>query len=440
VILSACPISTTDVPRIVANVARVPDPLLSLVDSGAKHSAIQADLVRHMPWLPSMESLIGADRQPIQVLGTLPLTVRYQHRVVEIPAARILERPVCPLILGADWISMSGAIIQADSSGELTVRFEETKTSATQEGTAAGCPNGEVPVVNITANNQTAIQPPEIPTESNFLASITLEEVDHRLRETDHCLKVAEKTTIPPEAIVFIPTSAPSFHEGPWEVKRAHSAQPGREWILQGCIVQPEDGRLHLPVLNLSKQPLVWQPSQEIALACPLLDEPVSLPTALTICDSSDSDAINSSPELVDGLKIGSKLTDDERRQVIELLHRYRHAFSIDSEPGLATDVEHEIDTGDARPVHMPPYRVSPGEREIIQKQVEDMLDRGIISPSDSPWASPSLWCENVVEPCVSAWIIDDSIRSHAGMFILSLGLMTFWNASAVQDILVVLT
>jgi hypothetical protein len=122
------------VPRIVANVARVPDPLLSLVDSGAKHSAIQADLVRHMPWLPSMESLIGADRQPIQVLGTLPLTVRYQHLVVEIPAARIIERPVCPLILGADWIIMSGAIIQADASGELTVRFEETKTSAPLQG------------------------------------------------------------------------------------------------------------------------------------------------------------------------------------------------------------------------------------------------------------------------------------------------------------------
>ena len=389
-ILSACPISTSDVPRIVAHVARVPDPILSLVDSGALHSAIQADLVRHMPWLPSMESLIGADTQPIRVLGTLPLTVRYQHRVVEIPAARILERPVCPLILGADWIGLSGATIKADASGKLTVRFEEHETFETPEDTVAECPNEEAPLVNITANNEPAIQPDELLTEPNFLASITLQEIDNRLREADHCLKVAEKTIIPPEAIVFIPTSAPSVHEGPWEVKRAHSAQPGREWILQGCIVQPEDGRLHLPVLNLSKQPLVWQPSQEIAIACPLLNEPVSLPMALTISDSSDSsDAIDSSPELVDGMKIGSKLTDEERRQVIELLQRYRHAFSIDSEPGLATDVEHEIDTGDARPVHMPPYRVSPGEREIIQKQVEDMLDRGIISPSDSPWASP---------------------------------------------------
>lgn len=34
-------------------------------------------------------------------------------------------------------------------------------------------------------------------------------------------------------------------------------------------------------------------------------------------------------------------------------------------------------------------YRVSDTQRGIIEEHVDDMLNRGIIQPSTSPWASP---------------------------------------------------
>ena len=53
------------------------------------------------------------------------------------------------------------------------------------------------------------------------------------------------------------------------------------------------------------------------------------------------------------------------------------------------TPLEHHVDTGDKRPVHMPPYREGPKHREIIQEHVKKMLDDEIIEPSRSNWSSP---------------------------------------------------
>ena len=50
--------------------------------------------------------------------------------------------------------------------------------------------------------------------------------------------------------------------------------------------------------------------------------------------------------------------------------------------PSTANSVEHRIDTGDSLPINGPPYRASPKEREIIEKQKEENLKKGIISES----------------------------------------------------------
>ena len=47
------------------------------------------------------------------------------------------------------------------------------------------------------------------------------------------------------------------------------------------------------------------------------------------------------------------------------------------------------IDTGDARPIRQRPYRVPLAKRKVIEDQIQDMLQDGIIEPSTSPWASP---------------------------------------------------
>ena len=47
------------------------------------------------------------------------------------------------------------------------------------------------------------------------------------------------------------------------------------------------------------------------------------------------------------------------------------------------------IDTGDAMPIKQRPYRTSPECKREIGRQVREMLQKGIIQESVSPWSSP---------------------------------------------------
>ena len=49
----------------------------------------------------------------------------------------------------------------------------------------------------------------------------------------------------------------------------------------------------------------------------------------------------------------------------------------------------HHIDTQGLPPVHEPARRTSPGVREIINKELDEMLRHGIVRPSVSEYSSP---------------------------------------------------
>ena len=49
----------------------------------------------------------------------------------------------------------------------------------------------------------------------------------------------------------------------------------------------------------------------------------------------------------------------------------------------------HEIDTAGNKPVKLKPYRTSSEGHRIIGKECEDMLKKGVIRDSKSPWSSP---------------------------------------------------
>ncbi|XP_078476934.1 uncharacterized protein LOC144737926 isoform X1 [Lampetra planeri] len=73
-----------------------------------------------------------------------------------------------------------------------------------------------------------------------------------------------------------------------------------------------------------------------------------------------------------------------------ELLMKFSDVFSKHKYDIGCTDLlRHHIDTGDAAPVRLNPFRLSPAEKEHVQSAVNDMLEADIISPSSSPWGAP---------------------------------------------------
>jgi transposase InsO family protein len=86
-----------------------------------------------------------------------------------------------------------------------------------------------------------------------------------------------------------------------------------------------------------------------------------------------------------------SHLNSSERAVIEPVLLRYSNIFHDDeSNDFKSTDVvEHRIITGDAQPIRKAQYRVPFALREEMESQVQDMLKKGVIRESNSPWSAP---------------------------------------------------
>lgn len=104
--------------------------------------------------------------------------------------------------------------------------------------------------------------------------------------------------------------------------------------------------------------------------------------------ESTLPDVLNSS--------IANTLTISQRGQLLCLLDKFRLSFNCQHVPlGCTSTVCYRIGTGTSAPLQQRPYCVSATECHFIDDQVADTLKRGVIQPSDSPWASPVVLVKN---------------------------------------------
>ena len=63
--------------------------------------------------------------------------------------------------------------------------------------------------------------------------------------------------------------------------------------------------------------------------------------------------------------------------------------------PGIPPDREVEFGIDlllGTQPISIPPYRMAPAELNELKEQLKDLLDKGFIHPSCSPWGAPVLF------------------------------------------------
>lgn len=81
-----------------------------------------------------------------------------------------------------------------------------------------------------------------------------------------------------------------------------------------------------------------------------------------------------------------SDLSAKQQQQLHSLLNEFRDIFAFtNAELGRTSIVYHRIDTGNSPPIRLRAYRVSDKQRQVIEECVDDMLERGVIEPSNSP-------------------------------------------------------
>ena len=89
-------------------------------------------------------------------------------------------------------------------------------------------------------------------------------------------------------------------------------------------------------------------------------------------------------------LSLPEDISESQKNQFLALLSQYSEIISSTSEDlGHTTVMQHHIDIGNSPPIRQQPRRIPLPRRETVRKLLDEMLKKGIISPSKSPWASP---------------------------------------------------
>ncbi|MEM7375695.1 MAG: reverse transcriptase domain-containing protein, partial [Bacteroidota bacterium] len=104
-----------------------------------------------------------------------------------------------------------------------------------------------------------------------------------------------------------------------------------------------------------------------------------------------------------------------------KILEEFKDVFPKDLPPGVPEvrkghEFKIELEEG-TQPIHRPIYKMSPAELEEVRKHVEELLGKGHIRPSKSPFGAPVLFVpkkDNTLRMCVDyRWLNSKTIKNR---------------------------
>lgn len=295
------------------------------------------NLLRKVKTPPKTHVLRGAGTNSIHATAccTAQIVIQEQVHTVEF---LVLPQCTCDIILGWDFLNTAQALVDCANSEIWTTEIADLKDSSLDTHIKL-CTSDDI-IVSPCSTTLVGISAP-----LNISADVLLE---------PHGESLARKGLILPHCIA-------SLHRGMTSIPITNGG--------------------HLPLLLPKGFSMARaQPFQDTSIAAILPDSSMTYPK--TWSSSSSSEALFNT--------IDKSLPSDQQYQLYALLQSYKATFDHPSSVlGKATAVEHRIETGDAPAVRHRPYRVSLTERRLIQHHVEDMIVKGVVRPSSSPWSSP---------------------------------------------------
>ena len=165
--------------------------------------------------------------------------------------------------------------------------------------------------------------------------------------------------------------------------------------IEEGLVEPAKDHLITLVVQNQNPSTVHLREEQvlgDLQVATVLQDEGGSEVLVGKGCSNLDVDSGAERTEILwETLHPGtSRLSAGEVAQLKELIAEYADVFALDaSEQGSTDVVQHGINTGNHLPIRQAPRRTPFTLRKKVEEMVNDMLEKEVIQPSQSPWASP---------------------------------------------------
>ena len=84
-----------------------------------------------------------------------------------------------------------------------------------------------------------------------------------------------------------------------------------------------------------------------------------------------------------------SCLDEVERKQVMEMLYKYKDVFSLRDEIGMCPNIEVNIEVTDNSPFFIRPYHVKEEDRAVLDKEMRRLCYLGILKEGFSAYSSP---------------------------------------------------
>ena len=161
------------------------------------------------------------------------------------------------------------------------------------------------------------------------------------------------------------------------------------------ALVHPCDSIVQVRFVNVSNRSISLKAGQAIASVEALDENPVVSSImeddgSLDVMSGRPTEVTGSEAQMIEDLVLGTEVQDRERSALRQNLQRNRDIFSLNGELGCTSMIEHRIHTtSDHPPIRQQPRRVPHNLLEVVDSQLDEMLDRGLIQESSSPWASP---------------------------------------------------
>ena len=95
-----------------------------------------------------------------------------------------------------------------------------------------------------------------------------------------------------------------------------------------------------------------------------------------------------------------SCLADNEKGEVMDMLYKYKEAFSLIDEIGTCPNIEVEIEVTDKSPFFIRPYHVKEEDKIFIDKEMKHLCYLGILTEGFSAYSSPVM--------LITRWITQD--------------------------------
>lgn len=209
--------------------------------------------------------------------------------------------------------------------------------------------------------------------------------------EPRHCpvramrVRVMEAVTIEPGVQRLVRCKPVGMSPGSPVLVDAGSV-PRSELMVGRTIIDPDARSVGVVVANLSPQPLRIRAGRAIG-RCERVDFTNHPSSKNEISSHPHEQRLEHLQELLD--KSCAGLTPEQGTCVSELLDSFSDVFSAgDHDLGRTSLAEHTINTGDSRPVKVPPRRIPIHKRQEAEETVDKLKQQGLIEPSKSPWSS----------------------------------------------------